>query len=85
MSMFQMYFVRDRLGMLGWGLSNGVLGSFPRGGGEHFHMFVDTDCLSFSPLFYVELTQQPFFFYICKEFDIKIFKVLHVLHVFGLF
>ena len=84
MCMFQMYFVRGRLGMLGWGLSKGVLGCCPREGGAL--PYVGGYRLPvISPLFYAELTQRPLFFYICKEFDIKFLKDLCVLHVFGIF
>ena len=38
-------------------------------------MLVDIDCLSLVPSFTPSLNNDPFFFYICKEFD-KNFKSL---------
>ena len=71
--------------MLGLGGKvRGCLDVAPRRG-EHFHMLVDIDCLSLVPSFTPSLHNDPLFFYICKDFDIKILKVLRVLHVFGLF
>ena len=52
------------------------------GGGEDSHMLVDIDCLSLVPSFTPILHTTTPFFYICKEFDVKILKVLRALRIF---